>query len=66
MGLKEFWKGNKYNYLWSCLALFLMGSFIGLIKKNDMNATMLFILAGFPVMFIMGWGLHEFTGGDKD
>ena len=66
MGLNKFWTENKYGYLWSCLTLFLIGSFIGLIKKLDMTATFLFILVGFPIMFILGFGIYELIGGSKE
>jgi FtsH-binding integral membrane protein len=64
--LKSFWRDNKYSYLWSCLALFLVGSFIGLTKKLDMTATSLFILAGFPVILVMAFGIYKFTGGNHE
>jgi hypothetical protein len=66
MTLKEFWRTNRNSYLWSCLALFLFGSFIGVTKKLDITTTSLFILCSFPVMFLMAFGLYSFTGGDKN
>ena len=66
MTLKEFIKNNKYDYLWSCLFLFLAGSIIGMIKKIDFNNMVGGILLCFPIMFLMGFGIYEFTGGDKE
>jgi len=63
--IKEFWKINKYGYIWSCVALFLMGSFIGLIKHRDMSTMFLSILVAFPIIFLMAFGLSEFTGGSE-
>jgi putative effector of murein hydrolase LrgA (UPF0299 family) len=61
MTIKTFWIENKNNYLWSCLALFLLCSFIGLIKVYDMTTVIFFTLAGFILMFFMSWGIYEFT-----
>lgn len=66
MSFREFWKSNKYGYMWSCITITLLSLFLGLIKKFDMTATSLFILASLPVMFLIAFGIYEFTGGDKE
>jgi hypothetical protein len=65
MGLKEFWKLNKYSYLWSCLGVTLGALFIGAMKKYDMTATSLFILVSFPIIFLMAFGISSFIGGNE-
>jgi ABC-type polysaccharide/polyol phosphate export permease len=66
MSLKEFYNNNKYQFLWSYLALFLMGIVMGLIKEADMKSMFSGLALSFPIMFIMGFGIYEFTGGDKE
>jgi len=63
--IKDFWKENKRSYLWSCLALFLLGSFIGVIKDLDMASVYFFILISFPSMLILSFGVCELSRGDK-
>lgn len=65
MGIKSFWKKNRNGYIYSCIAITLLGFFIGAIKKLDMTATSIFILCSFPIMFLMAFGLYEFTRGEK-
>jgi len=64
--IKSFWKDNKKGYLWSCLALTLLGLFFGLIKEKPIDALSIGILVSFPLMFIMAFGIYGFTGGDKE
>jgi hypothetical protein len=60
--IKSFWRDNKKGYLWSCLALTLGGLLIGLIGERDMTATSLFILASFPLMLLMAFGIYNLGG----
>ena len=53
--IREFWRINKLNYLWSCLILSAIGLFIGLIKQKDMNTTIVGILMGCAIMFMLGF-----------
>jgi hypothetical protein len=66
MSLKEFIKNNKYDYLWSCLFLFILASFIAMVRKIDFVNMIGGILLCFPIMFLMGFGIYEFSGGDKE
>ena len=66
MSLKIFWNNNKYRFLWSCLTILLGGLFIGVIRKVDIQDSLPLILLCFPLCFLMGWGIYEFTGGDKE
>jgi hypothetical protein len=65
MSLQEFFRANKYRFLYSALAFASLGFFFGLIKKWDIHSTSLAILAGIPFMFLMAYGLYEFIGGDN-
>ena len=53
--LKLFFKENKHGFMWSVLLFVSLGLFFGLIKKWDMNATVISILAGIPLMFLMAY-----------
>jgi hypothetical protein len=66
MGLKEFWELNKYSYLWSCLLLSMGVLFISMIKKISIQISSLMILGSLPIMFLMAFGINEFSKGSKE
>lgn len=66
MSLKEFWRTNKNGYLWSCLIFTLLGFFVGAIKRVSLSSMSIFVLIGLPIIFLMGFSLYEFVGGDKE
>lgn len=70
MSFKVFWENNKWSYLWSCLGLtflvFFIGVFNNMIRTKAMGDLYVSTLVSFPLMLIMAFGIHEFTGGDKE
>ena len=65
MSLKLFWRDNKKGFITSSIVFFLCGIFIMTIKKVDVKYSIPVILFMIPMLFIMGWGIYEFMGGDK-
>lgn len=66
MTIKQFWKENRWNYLWSSLAFVLLTLFLGTVKKWGINTIGIGSLIGVPLMLIMAFGIYALTGGDKD
>ena len=65
MGIKTFWRDNKYGFMWSCLAFTFLTLFLGTIKKVDISTSLYATMFGIPIIFLMAFGIYEFTGGDK-
>ena len=59
MSLKEFWKLNKYDYIFSCLAFTFAVLILGTIKKYDSATMILSILFSYPAIFLMGFGISS-------
>lgn len=63
--LKDFFINNRSGLFWSYLTLFILGAFIGAIKKFPKIDLYLSLLMGLPLMFLMSYGVYCFTGGNK-
>lgn len=59
MSLKEFWKLNKYDYMWTCIAFTLAALLMGAIKHYEPTTTGYVILSSYPLIFLMGFGISS-------
>lgn len=59
MKIKDFWKLNKYDYIWSCVAFTLAALLMGAIKHYEQSTTALVVLFAYPVIFLLGFGMNN-------
>ena len=64
MSLKEFIKSNKYQFLYSSIALLAGSCFIIAKNHTSFSHTFPLTLVGIPLLFIMSYGIYELSGGD--
>ena len=65
MSLKVFWKENKISYMWASILFVCLLLLLSSFKSYDLKITSLITLCALPIIFIFGFGMYEFTGGDK-